>query len=129
MYAIMGRRILIVASLIIGVSIVHANPVEVDWMGDRFFNGATGSPESVGSLSGTFGVYQVAVLPVFPTPTDINYITVTLPEPDPLLLLIIGLMGIGIFRRVFKIQGLSSSGILVKETGFDDSADFTKLGS
>ena len=123
MYAIMGCRILMVASLIIGVSIVQANPVEVDWMGDRFFNGATGS------LSGTFGIYQVAVLPVFPTPTDINYITVTLPEPDTLLLLIIGLMGIGIFRRVFKIQGLSSSDILVKETGFDVSADFTKLES
>jgi len=74
----MGRRILIVASLIIGVSIVHANPVELDWMGDRFFTGATGS------LSGTFGIYQVAVLPVFPTPTDINYKTVILPEPDTL---------------------------------------------
>jgi len=98
-------------------------PVEVDWMGDRFFNGATVS------LGGTFGIYQVAVLPVFPTPADINSITLTLPEPAPLLLLIIGLMGIGIFRRVFKIQGLSSSGILVKETGFDVSADFTKLES
>ena len=123
MYAIMGRRILIVASLIIGVSIVHANPVEVDWMGDRFLNGTTGSP------SGTFGIYQVAVLPVFPTPTDINYLTATLPEPDTLLLLITGLMGIGIFRRVFKIQGLSSPGIMVKETGVDVSADFTKLES
>ncbi len=123
MYAIIGRRILIVASLIISVSIVHAKPVEVDWMGDRYFNGATGS------LSGTFGIYQVAALPVFPTPTDINSITVTLPEPDTLLLLIIGLMGIGIFRRVFKIQGLSSSSILVKETGIDVTADFTYLES
>ena len=123
MYAIMGRRILIVASLITGVSIVHANPFEVDWTGDRFLYGATDS------LSGTFRLYQVAVLPVFPTPTDTNYTTVTLPEPDTLQLLVFGLMGIGVFRRVFKIQGLSSSSILVKETGIDVSADFTKLES
>ena len=119
MYAIMGRHILIVASLITGISLVHANPVEVDWVGDPFFNGATGS------LSGTFGIYQVAVLPVFLTPTDINYITVTLPEPDTLLLLIIGLMGIGIFRRIFKIRGLSSSGILPIETGRMAAKGFT----
>jgi hypothetical protein len=123
MHAIPGRRILVVALLITGVSIVHANPVEVDWMGGRFFNGTTGS------LSGPSGIYQVAALPVFPTPTDINYITVALPEPGILLLLIFGLMGIGCFRRVFKIPGFSSSGILVKETGFDVSADFTKLES
>ena len=109
--------------LIIGVSIVHANPVEVDWMGGRFFNGANGS------LSGPSGIDQVTVLPVFSTSTATNYLTVTLPEPGILLLLIIGLMGIGIFRRVFKIRGFSSSGILVKETGFDVSADFTKLES
>jgi hypothetical protein len=115
----MGRHILIMASLITGFSIVHASPVEMDWMVDRFFNDATGS------LSGIFGIYQAAVLPVFPTSIDINYLTVTTPEPATLLLPIIGLMGIGIFRRVFKIQGLSSSGVLVKETGFDVSADFT----
>jgi hypothetical protein len=123
MYAIIGRRIPIMAFLITGSSIAHADLVKVDWSVASFFNCATGS------LGGTFGIYQVAVLPVFPTPTDINYITATLPEPDTPLLLIIGLMGIGIFLRVFKIQGLSSSGILVKETGFDVSADFTKLES
>jgi hypothetical protein len=123
MCAKIGRRILVMAFLMTASSIAHADLAKVNWLVDSFLNVDTGS------LSGTFGIYQVAVLPVFPTPTDINYITVTLPEPGTLLLLIIGLMGIGIFRRVFKIQGLSSSGILVKETGFDVSADFTILES
>jgi len=84
-------------------SVAHADLVKVDWSVDSFFNAATGS------LNGTFGIYQVVVLPMFPIPIDINQVTVTVPEPATLALLIIGLVGIGISRHISKIRGLSTS--------------------
>ena len=119
MCVIIGRRIPVMVFLFTGASIAHADLVKVDWSVDSFFIGATGS------LSGTFDVYQVVVLPVFPTPIDISQVTVTVPEPASLPLNIIGLMGTGIACPISKIQGLSTSGVKVIETGLLVSAGFT----
>jgi hypothetical protein len=117
MYAIIGRRILIMAFLFISSSIAHADLVIVDWSVASFFNWPTGS------LGWTCGIYQVVVLPVFPTPIDISQVTA--PEPATLALLIIVPMGIGISRHISKIQGLSTSGFKVIENKLRVSASFT----
>jgi len=89
------------AFLVTAASIVHTDLVKGDWSVDSFFNSATGS------LSGTFGVYQVVVLHVFPTPTDISQVTVTMPEPATLPFLIIGLRGLAFLVIIQKSRDYS----------------------
>lgn len=122
MYAITGRRNLILVYLTTGSSIAHSDQVKVDWPADIFLNAATAS------FSGAFGIYLVIVLAVFPTPLDISQITVTVPEPATLPLLVIGYWLLALLATFLISRDYLHRDFKVIETEFRVSAGFTKIG-